>query len=292
MELFNDYFDPKEVLQVLIFYAPKIVAALLVLLVFFLLYRITRRPLSALLRGTGLHIRLVELLVESIYHHALAAIAILMAAAQLGINVAAALAGLGVAGVALGFAAQDSLANVISGIIIFWDKPFIVNDWVTVENQYGKVTDITLRSTRIRTPQNTYIVIPNKKIIDTVLVNHSKHGEMRVDVPVGIAYKEDISKARKVLLIAIEQIPGVRHTPSPDVVVTELGNSSVNLLIRAWIDSAEDEQRTFFEITEKAKTTLDRAGIQIPFPHLQLFWDHIGDPVVEKLSGLSSRAMP
>jgi small-conductance mechanosensitive channel len=202
-----------------------------------------------------------------------------MAADQLGVNVGAALAGLGVAGIAVGFAAQDSIANVISGIMIFWDKPFVVGDWITVEGEYGKVSDITLRTTRIRTPQNTWVVIPNKRIIDAVLDNHSKQGELRLDLAVGIAYKEHIPAARKVILEAVTGIETVLASPPPDVVVESLGNSSVNLLVRVWIENADDERRTQFAVIEASKLALDAAGIQIPYPHLQLFVDEIKPPV-------------
>jgi small conductance mechanosensitive channel len=191
-----------------------------------------------------------------------------------------------VAGIALGFAAQDSLANIISGILIFWDKPFVVGDWIEAEGQYGKVSDITLRSTRIRTPRNTYMVIPNKKIIDAVLTNHSKHGELRVDVPVGIVYKEDVPAARAAILEALGEVSRLRSEPAPSVVVDALGDSSVNLLVRVWIDEADQEQAVGFWVVEAAKHALDRAGIQIPFPHLQLFWDEVSDPVVDKLARL------
>ncbi len=215
---------------------------------------------------------------------------LVMAAAQLGINVGAALAGLGVIGLALAFAAQDSVANVISGIIIFWDKPFEVGDWIKVEEQFGRVNNITLRSTRIRTPRNTYVVIPNKAIIDAVLENLSQHGELRVDVAVGIAYKEDILTARRVLLEAVSGIDTVKSEPAPDVVVQELGDSSVNLQVRVWIESARDRQGTYFKAIEAAKLALDRAGIEIPFPHLQLFVDDVEERVWDKAAGLRSGA--
>lgn len=288
-ELLAD-FAPKKLLEIAIDFAPRLLAAVLVLLVFWLIYRITRKPLSAMLRGAHIHQKLIELLVNSFYRYTLFIVSLVMAAAQLGINVAAALAGLGVAGIALGFAAQDSLANIIAGILIFWDKPFVVGDFIEAEGQYGKVADITLRSTRIRTPQNTYVVIPNKQIIDTVLVNHSKHGELRVDVPVGIAYKEDIPAARAVMLEAMKNVSHLRTDPAPSVVVDGLGDSSVNLVVRVWIDEADQERAVGFQVVEEAKLALDRAGIEIPFPHLQLFWDEVADPVVEKVARLPALA--
>jgi small conductance mechanosensitive channel len=218
-----------------------------------------------------------------------------MAADQVGINVGAALAGLGVAGIAVGFAAQDTLANIIAGFLIFLDKPFAVGEWVNVAGQYGEVSSITMRTTRIRTNNNTYVVIPNKKIIDEVLVNHSKHGETRVDVPVGIAYKESVPKAREVILRALGEMDVVLKSPAADVVVTELGGSSVNLDVRVWISNASRERPTYFHVMEASKLALDAAGIEIPYPHLQLFVENVEDRVWQsaaRFAGLGSRQEP
>ncbi len=256
-------------------YLPGVAAALIVLLAFWVVFRITRGALRHTLQRAGLHKTLVSMLVDRVYRLGLLVFALVMAADQLGINVGAALAGIGVVGLAIGFAAQDSLANVISGFLIFIDKPFEVGDWVTVADNYGSVSDITMRSTRIRTTRNTYVVIPNKTIIDTVLVNHSKHGETRVDVPIGIAYKESIARAREVMLAAARGVEGIVLTPAPDVVVTDLGASCVNLKVRVWIDEADREQPVYHRVMEASKLALDAAGIQIPYPHLQLFVEDV-----------------
>lgn len=179
--------DTVQLLAKIVEYLPKLFAALVVVVLFWLGYRLTRLPLSRLLERAGLHHTLVNLLVRKLYRATVMIFALVMVADQIGVNVGAALAGLGVVGIAVGFAAQDSIANVISGIMIFMDKPFEVGAWITVVDQSDEVNDITMRSTRIRTKRNTYVVIPNKTIIDAVLINHSQTGITRVDVPVGIA---------------------------------------------------------------------------------------------------------
>ena len=284
MDRLQDLIDGRALLATLVEFLPRLGAALLVLAVFWLIYRFTRSPLHTVLKKADFHQALIRLMVDNLYRYALMIVGVVMAADQLGINVAAAVAGLGVAGLALGFAAQDSVANVISGILIFWDKPFVVGDWITTEGNYGKVVEITLRSTRIRTPRNTYVVIPNKTVIDAVLENYSKHGELRIDVPVGIAYKEDIGAAREVLLAAVRTLPGVMAQPEPDVVVASLGDSSVNLLVRVWVEDADVLPRGTFAVVEASKRALDAAGIQIPFPHLQLFVDDVQDRVIRKVA--------
>lgn len=288
MDRIAELIDVKELLTAVVAFVPKVGAALLVLVAFWLIYRVSRPGLRAALHKADFHEALIRLMVDNLYRYAIMIVSLVMAADQLGINVGAALAGLGVAGIALGFAAQDSVANVISGIMIFWDKPFIVGDWIRTEGNCGKVTEITLRSTRIRTNRNTYVVIPNKSVIDAVLENYSKHGELRIDVPIGIAYKEDIRRAREVLLEAVRKIPGVMAQPQPDVVVESLGDSSVNLLVRAWIETADEMQPKTFVVVEASKLALDAAGIQIPYPHLQLFVDDVEERVIRKVAPLRS----
>ena len=282
MQYLLDNLNIEGLVTELVAYAPRVLVALLILLIFWVAYRLGRRPMGAAMRHTGMHQKLVELLVDNIFRYSMLAFGLVMALSQLGINVGAAVAGLGVVGIAVGLAAQDSLSNTIAGFTIFWDKPFVVGDWITVQGQYGMVQDITLRSTRIRTPRNSYVVIPNRRIIDEVLENDSKNGEVRIDVPLGIAYKEDIGQARQVLLAAAGQVPDVKPTPAPEVVVDACGASSVDLIIRVWVDEARSRQGVHFTLMEQCKLALDEAGIQIPFPHLQLFWDDVEDRVVEK----------
>jgi small conductance mechanosensitive channel len=277
-----------RLLTQLVEFIPDLLAALIIIAAFWIVFRVTSKPLQTILERAGLHTTLVRMLVDNIYRFTVLIFGLVMAADQIGINVGAALAGIGVVGIALGFAAQDSLANIIAGFLIFIDKPFEVGDWVRVENEYGQVNNITMRTTRIRTKRNTYVVIPNKMIIDTVLENHSKHGNTRVDVPVGIAYKESIPQARQVLLEAVSNLDGISKNPAPDVVVTEMAGSSVNMNVRVWIDEAADEQPVFFRVMEASKLSLDAAGIEIPYPHMQLFVENVEDRVWKSaLQGLS-----
>jgi small conductance mechanosensitive channel len=279
-----------DILTRLIEFLPDLLAAILILFLAWLLFRLTRGSLHAILLRGGFHEALIRLMVDNIYRFVLIIIALIMAAGQVGINIAAALAGIGVAGIAIGFAAQDSLANTLAGFMIFWDKPFEVGDWVTVADQYGAVSEITMRTTRVRTNNNTYVVIPNKSIIDEVLVNHSKHGATRVDVPVGIAYKEDIPRARQVLLEAIAGIRGIAPDPPSDLVVDALGASSVDLLVRVWISEASDERPVYFRVMEASKLALDRADIEIPYHHLQLFLEDVKPQVWDRADQLATLA--
>lgn len=282
--------DMESLMTRAVAFIPDLIAAVVILALFWLIFRFTRKPLQRILERSGLHKTVVRMIVDNVYRLAVLVFGLVMAADQVGINVGAALAGIGVVGIAVGFAAQDTLANIIAGFLIFIDKPFKVGDWVTVADHYGEVSNITMRSTRIRTKRNTFIVIPNKTIIDSVLVNHSKEGVTRVDIPIGIAYKENILFAREVILKAVGGIKGITSDPSPDLVVTEMGASSVNMNVRVWIDEAADEQPVYFRVMEASKLALDQAGVEIPYPHLQLFVENVEDRVWEKAGALAQQS--
>jgi len=188
---------------------------------------------------------------------------------QLGLNVTALIAGLSIAGVIAGFAARDSLENFISGVTILVDKPFKVGDYIEIDDQYGQVDEITLRSTRIRTVRNETMVLPNTLMITQQLVNHTKRGVLRVDIPFGIAYKERPAEARAVVLPLVEDDDRILSEPAPSVVVT----SSVDMAFRFYLRDPSQEVPLRWEYTEKVREALREADIEIPFPHRQLFLD-------------------
>jgi small conductance mechanosensitive channel len=192
---------------------------------------------------------------------------------QLGLNVAVLIGGLSIAGIIAGFAARDSLENFISGVTILVDKPFSVGDYIEIEDEYGQVDEITLRSTRIRTVRNEILVLPNLQMITQRVVNHTKRNVLRVDVEFGIAYKEYPEEARQVLLPLTEDDDRILSQPSPSVVVTGMNDSSVDMALRFFLRDPSEEVPIRWEYTEKVREALREADIEIPFPHRQLFLD-------------------
>lgn len=283
MDTFFQDINIAELKTQLISYLPNVLSALLIFIIGYVVYKMGKKPISIALARAGLEEALIRIILK-IAKVFVVVILFVMALGQLGVNVGAALAGIGVIGIAIGFAAQDSLSNIIAGFLIFIDKPFKVGDYISHEDKYGRVQLITLRSTRIRTQDNTYVVIPNQKIINDVVVDHSTNGETRVVVKVGIAYKESIDEARNVLLQEIKNMEDVLEIPAPDVVVDELAESSVKLLVHVWVNDASIERKTHFALTEVCKKSLDKAGIEIAFPHMRLFVEDIKDSVIDKLS--------
>jgi small conductance mechanosensitive channel len=188
----------------------------------------------------------------------------------------------GIIGLAIGFAAQETLANFIAGIVIFWDKPFKVGDWLELDDTYGHVQRVTFRSTRILDLNGQVIIYPNTHMLSHRVSNHSTHPLTRVSVPIGIAYKEAVADARRVMLAAVEGDARISQSPPPSVVVAACGASSVDLLLRFWITDEALERMIVLEYIEKCKAALDAAGVSIPFPHLQLLLEET--PATDKLS--------
>jgi small conductance mechanosensitive channel len=255
-------------------FGPRLLGALFVGAVFYVLYRISFRVASGLLRARSdrSSSALRDLLLNTIRFVGLALV-VLVVLAQLGLDITAAVAGLGILGLALGFAAKDSLENFLAGITIILDRPFDVGDVVEIEGVYGTVTRFTLRSTRIRTVRHRILVMPNVGMINQPLLNHSAFRFVRVDIPFGIAYKEDIDKTRAVLLAMIGEDERLIDKADPQVVVTKLADSSVNMELRLFVKEARDELAVQWEYVERIREALREAEIEIPFPHLQLFID-------------------
>ena len=194
---------------------------------------------------------------------------------QFGVNVLSLITGLGVVGIAVGFAAQDTLGNFVAGTTLLIERPFRIGDWVQVNEQVGKVREITLRNTRLVTRDNIYTSIPNSAVASSEILNYSAGGPLRLTVELGIAYGESVAAAREVLVPVIQQNERIMQRPVPIVRVDELADSSVNLQLIFWIEPSEiaTEPAIRASILEASKVALDGAGIQIPFPHLQLFID-------------------
>ncbi len=255
-------------------FVPRILTAIIILVIGYVSYRILDALLIKALDKAKVERAIAELF-TSIVKYVIIVLAVIMAADQVGVKIMPLLGGLGIAGIAIGFAAKDTLSNMIAGIIILWDKPFRVGDMVEIADTYGKITKVTLRSTRMRTLNNEIVSLPNSLIVDSKIINHTLSGSLRLGVPIGIAYKEDIDEARRVLLSTIEGDGRISTNPAPDVVVTDLGDSSVNLELRVWPKDIYQEVPLRFELQEKMKKALDAAGIEIPFPYRQVFIEYV-----------------
>ena len=209
-------------------------------------------------------------------------VAVIIALDLLGINVVPFIAGAGVAGIAIGFAAKDTLSNLIAGILLIIDRPFEVGDRIEVWSApagsatWGDVIDIGLRATKIKTTDNIVIIIPNNQIMLRDIINYTIISEdIRVRINIGIAYDADMQKAKSAILKVAQATEGVADDPPPKVVVRNFGESSVDLQLRVWIHDARRRMDTISDITDKIKETFDAEGIEIPYPKRDIYMHEI-----------------
>ncbi len=191
----------------------------------------------------------------------------------LGLNIMPLVAGAGVAGLAVGFAAKDTLSNLIAGILLIIDRPFEVGDrievWSAPSNSatWGDVIDIGIRATKIRTTDNIVIVIPNNEIMKRDIINYTTiTKEIRVRIPIGIAYEADVKRAKEVIAGIAYELDWVMKSPPVKVVVKSFGESSVNLEARVWINDPRRRMDTISHITDRVKEVFQEQGIEIPYP--------------------------
>ena len=201
-------------------------------------------------------------------------VAIILALDLLGINVMPFIAGAGVLGLAIGFAAKDTLSNLIAGVLLIIDRPFEIGDRIEVwtapsgSSTWGDVIDIGIRATRIKTTDNIVIIIPNNEIMKRDIINYTIiSSKIRVRINIGVAYDTDLSKAKKIILDIADVIEWVAKEPKPKVVVRLFGESSVDLQVRVWIKDARKRMDTISEITDRVKEAFDRTASRYPTPN-------------------------
>jgi len=189
---------------------------------------------------------------------------------ELGFKLTHLLGAAGIVGVAVGFASQTSISNIICGLFLITEKPFEVDDVITVQGHTGAVLSIDILSVKLRTFDNKMIRIPNETIIKSDVTNITYFPIRRVDVNVGVAYKENIGRVREVLLDVARHNPLCLNEPEPLVVFSGFNESSIDFLFLVWAVKA-DWLALKNSITEEVKNRFDKEGIEIPFPHISLY---------------------
>jgi small conductance mechanosensitive channel len=195
-------------------------------------------------------------------------VAVLVAAASnLGINTTSFVAVFGAAGLAIGLALKDTLANVGAAVLIIFFRPFKVGDFIEVSSVMGTVKIINLFSTTLTTADNRSIIIPNGALIAGNIINYTDNKTRRIDMTFDIDYKDDLKLAKSIILEILHTNPKVLPDPAPIVAVGALGQHSVQLVARPWVN-VTDYGDTMFEITESVKLAFDQNHITVPFPQM------------------------
>ena len=255
----------KEVAERFFQHLPGVLTGLVIFLFFWVMARLTSRLVRKLAERARSDEALRGLLVL-LTRFAVLAVGVLMALDQMGFEVSSLLAGVGIAGLAVGLAAQETMANVFAGFTILWDHPYRIGDTVTMAGNQGQVSEIGLPSTRIRTFDHREVILPNREIIHQPIVNHSRSPAMRIDAPVQVAYGVPMDRVREVLLAAARRELPVLESPEAQVVVTALGESGVAVELRVWVADPLLPASSRFLLLEVTKRALEEAGIEIPLP--------------------------
>jgi small-conductance mechanosensitive channel len=196
---------------------------------------------------------------------------------QFGFQLTALLGAAGIFGVAIGFAAQTSLSNIISGVFLIWEKPFAVGDVVKIGDTLGIALSIDLLSVKLKTFDNQFIRIPNETLIKTEVRNITRFPIRRLDVFVGVAYKEDVQRVKDVLADIAHKNPHCLDEPEPLVLFVDYGDSALEFLLGAWFYKT-DYILLKNSIMQDIKERFDAEGIEIPFPHRTVYTGAASDP--------------
>ena len=208
---------------------------------------------------------LLRRMTVSVVRNIIIALGVLIALSQVGISLGPLLAGLGVVGFVVGFALQDSLSNFAAGMMILLYRPFDVGDLIEAGGVTGKVSHMSLVNTTILTVDNQTIVVPNNKIWGDVVRNVTAQTMRRIDMVFGVSYTDDIPKTERVLKEILDSHEKVLDDPEPIVRLHELADSSVNFVVRPWVNK-EDYWEVYWDVTRAVKMRFDEEGISIPFP--------------------------
>lgn len=259
--------DPTAVEQaigVLTRYGMQILAAVVILVVGLWLAKKIKSLFIKALQKKEVDQTLVGFF-SSMLYGALAVFVVIAAISKLGIQTTSFVAVIGAAGLAVGLALQGSLSNFASGVLLILFKPFQAGNFIKAGGEMGTVVEVGILTTELKTPDNIKIIMPNSQVLGGAITNFSAHSTRRVDMTIGVGYGDDLNKAKSILEGIIEADERILKEPAPQVAVANLGDSSVDFVVRPWVNSA-DFWAVKFDFTKAVKEKFDAEGVSIPFP--------------------------
>lgn len=267
---------------------PNFLTAVVVVVVFAILARVAKR-VSGKIFERGLPLQTAKLLATVTYVLVLV-LGLFVALGILGLDktLTSVLAGAGIVGLALAFAFQDIAANFFAGVFISFRRPFRLGDIIETNDYTGTVEKIDLRSTTLRTPQGQLVLLPNRLVFENPMVNFTGTRRRRVDLDVGVAYGDDLARARDVAMRAVESVEHLGKEPDIRLFYKEFGDSSINFVVQFWVDY--DRHATYLaarsEAIQAIKVAFDENDITIPFPIRTLDFGVVGgEPLSDHLGG-------
>jgi len=245
-------------------YGPRLILAIIVLILGLWIINRFIRVMSKGMERSNTEPTLARFLCN-LTSVGLKALLLISVASMVGIATTSFIAVLGAAGLAIGLALQGSLANFAGGVLVLMFRPYKVGDVIEAQGVMGTVAEIQIFNTILKTPDNKRIIVPNGGLSNGIITNFSAEPTRRVDFVFGIGYGDDIGKAKDIIAALVREDVRALQDPAPQIVVSNLGDSSVDITTRVWVNAA-DYWGLFFDLTEKVKLTFDQEGISIPFP--------------------------
>lgn len=245
-------FAIQALIAIAIFYVGRIIA------------RIITRGLRKVMQSQEVD-KILETFVCNLVYWVLMVFVIIAAINQIGVQTTSMIAVMGAAGLAIGLALQGSLANFAAGVLIVMFRPYRVGDFVEAAGISGVVLQVQILTTILKTGDNKQIVVPNGQIMGSIITNYSANETRRVDMIVGVSYDDDLDKVRDTIKELVNADERILKEPECVIAVSELADSSVNFVVRPWVNTA-DYWNVKFDLTEAIKKRFDKEGISIPYP--------------------------
>lgn len=252
-----------QLIEALIGWIPNVLGAVLVFALYYLIWQVLRRFVNAVMVRASVDAT-AQNFVRLVLRYLLLGIGVVSALGKVGVNTSSVLASLGVAGLTIGFAAKDALSNMISGIFIFWDRPFVLGDLVEINGYYGRVENITLRSTRVVTVDGRMLAVPNSKVIDSTIVSYTNFPHLRLEVDFTVGVLEDLNRVRDIALALCRDSGAYLQSPKPELVVTQLNDYNLGLQLRVWIRDETAHVAARFALREALFEALRAADVDMP----------------------------
>ncbi len=249
-------------------YGVNIISAVLILFVGNIIVKMVAGSVANILKKKEMDQAVVDF-VHTLVRYLLFVIVLVAALGRIGVQTASVVAVIGAAGLAVGLALQGSLSNFAAGVLIVAFRPFKSGDYVEIGGVAGSVESIQIFQTILVTPDNKMVVVPNGGVIGGPITNYSRHETRRVDHVIGVSYSADLKKTKAVITQILEDDARVLKSPAPTVGVVALADSSVNFVVRPWCNTA-DYWDVYFDTLQAIKEGLDKEGIEIPFPQMDV----------------------
>ena len=261
------WFDPHKLGELLLTWTGNIVAALAIFVIGRLIASWLSRWLMVAMQRVGLDQTLARFF-GSLTYIALVALVVLTAVGTLGVPTTNFLAIVGAAGLAVGLALKDSLSNFSSGVMLVFFRPFRVGDMIKAAGVEGTVETIGIFSTVVKTADNAVVTVPNSLIYAGTITNYTAEPRRRLEMTVSVSYDDSIAHAKALLAEALKDDKRVLATPAPEILVSELGANGVNIIVRAWVATADIGARG--ELLERISAKLSERGLKVPYPRMRL----------------------